>query len=41
MSQPAVIGNRSDSDPDLNARLCGVFSALVQVHRETAHPVGA
>jgi heat-inducible transcriptional repressor len=41
MSQPAVIGNRSDSDPDLNARLCEVFSALVQVHRETAHPVGA
>ena len=41
MSQPAVIGNRSGSDPDLNARLCEVFSALVQVHREIAHPVGA
>jgi heat-inducible transcriptional repressor len=41
MSQPAVIGNRSVSDPALSARLCEVFSALVEVHRESAHPVGA
>lgn len=41
MSQPACIGNRSGSDPDLNPRLREVFSALVEAHRATAHPVGA
>jgi len=41
MSQPAFIGNRSGSDPDLSARLREVFAALVEAHRETAHPVGA
>ena len=41
MSQPAFIGNRSGSDPDLSGRLRELFAALVEVHRETAHPVGA
>jgi transcriptional regulator of heat shock response len=41
MSHPAVIGNRSGSDPHLNARLREVLAALVEVHRETAHAVGA
>ena len=41
MSHPAVIGNRSGSDPDLNARLREVLAALVEVHRESAHAVGA
>jgi heat-inducible transcriptional repressor len=41
MSQPAFIGNRSGSDPDLSGRLREVFAALVEVHREAAHPVGA
>jgi len=41
MSRPTFIGSRSGSDPELSARLRDVFSALVEVHRETAHPVGA
>jgi heat-inducible transcriptional repressor len=41
MSTPAFIGNRSGSDPDLNHRQRAVFSALVELHRDSAHPVGA
>jgi len=41
MSHPAFVGNRSGSDPALNARLRSVFSALLEVHGKTAHPVGA
>ncbi len=41
MSDPAFIGSRRGSDPDLTGRLREVFEALVEVHRETAHPVGA
>ena len=41
MSDPAFIGSRRGSDPDLNDRLREVFEALVEAHRDTAHPVGA
>jgi heat-inducible transcriptional repressor len=41
MSHPAFVGTRSGSDPPLNARLREVFSALLELHRETAHPVGS
>ncbi len=41
MSDPAFIGSRRGSDPDLNDRLRDVFEALVEAHRDTAHPVGA
>ncbi len=41
MSYPAFVGNPSGSDPPLNARLREVFSALLEMHRETAHPIGA
>jgi len=41
MSRPTFIGSRRGSDPDLNERLREVFAALLEVHRETAHPVGA
>lgn len=41
MSQPSFPGGVSDADPDLTERLRGVFSALVALHGDTAHPVSS
>lgn len=41
MSHPAFPGSASGSDPDLSGRLRAVFTALVEMHQESAHAVGA
>ncbi len=41
MSQPAFVGSRNGSDPDLSPRQRAVLLTLVELHRASAHPVGA
>ena len=41
MSNPAFLGGLHQEDPDLSPRQREVFSALVEIHGLSAHPVGS